>query len=190
MADDASGIVAPEAQKIEQQYSYTYPLDLSPDDFDEEIDANHLFALSHGYGYDEAEYTARCTYEIGIVTVVLEVGKNVVAKDEKEAREETTAQVERDELATGMGTQKHLAEAPEPQHVEDDMEGVLREVGMAEHIGDERPWTKAQIREVGRQREEMLPAASVPEKEDTEELPELRDDIDDDRDVDELLLGR
>ena len=115
------------------------PLHLDPNDFDEKVKSYDLLRLVHTDGDDEGADGTRCPDDIGIHSFQLEIGEDIVAKQEEETCEDAAGEVERQQLTAGVGSEEELAEPPQPKHIENYVERILTKVCVAEHVGEERP---------------------------------------------------
>ena len=189
VADLASGIAAIETgEHRECQDDESQPLHLEPYHTDKEVEPNGLLRLTHGDGNNQRTDGARCPNDVREETIELEIGEDVVAKQEKYPSKDAAGEIERQQLTAGVMLKEELAEPPQPKHIENEVERVLSEVSVAEHVGEQRPGMHQEIVQVGRQGQPVRPGDAGPDEEHADELPELCEQEDSDSDVDEFAV--
>ena len=146
MADLSACIAAIEtSEDCEREYGEGQPLHLDPNNLDEEVESNDLLRLTHAYGDDEGTDGTGSSDDIGIHAFESEVGEYIVTNEEEEPCKDSTCEIERQQLTTGVGLEEELSEPPQPKHIENDVEGILTEVGMTEHVGEQRPGMREEV---------------------------------------------
>ena len=113
MADLSACIASIEAREHSESKNHECkPLHLDPNDLDKKIEADDLLRLIHADSDDEGADGSRCPDDIGIHAFQLEVGEDIVAKQEEETCEDAAGEVERQQLPAGVGAEEELAEPP------------------------------------------------------------------------------
>ena len=96
VADLTACIASIEAREhSERKDDKCKPLHLDPNNLDEKIKPDDLLRLIHANGDDEGADGTRSPDDIGIYTFQLEIGEDIVAKQEEETCEDAAGEVER-----------------------------------------------------------------------------------------------